>query len=139
MQISKNASGLTLLRIASVGVLAAAMQPAAMAADATAAQIDALQKRVAELEAANDKQTDQIAQVKANVPSWVPNFTFTGDFRYRNETIDQEFVRKDRNRDRLRLRVGFVAKVNDTAKVTMQLSSSEPGGATSDGGDPRSP
>ncbi len=66
----------------------------------------------------NDRQSDQIAQVKSNVPSWVPNFTWIGDFRYRNETIDQEYVRKNRNRDRLRLRAGFVAKVNDTVKVT---------------------
>ncbi len=138
MHTNRKISGTRLLQMLSAGVLAAALQPAALAADAAAAQIDALQKRVAQLEEANDKQSDQIAQVKANVPSWVPNFTWSGDFRYRNETIDQEFVREDRHRDRIRLRAGFVAKVNDTVKVSMQLASSEPGGATSDGGDPRS-
>jgi hypothetical protein len=111
---------------------------AALPASAADQDVEALRKRVDQIEEANDKQSDQIAQVKANVPSWVSNFTWTGDFRYRNETIDQEFVRKDRNRDRFRLRFGFAAKVNDTVKATVQLSSSEPGAATGDGGDPRS-
>jgi type II secretory pathway pseudopilin PulG len=138
MHAKQMISGGRLLQIVMAGALAVAALPAAVAADAAAAQIDALQKRVTQLEEANDRQSDQLAQAKANVPSWVPNFTWSGDFRYRNETIDQEFVRKDRNRDRFRLRAGFVAKVNDTVKVGVQLASSEPGSATGDGGDPRS-
>ncbi len=69
--------------------------------------------------------------------SWVQNFTWKGDFRYRNETIEQEFA-PDRNRDRIRVRAGFVAKVNDTVKVEIGLSTSEYGGTLTDGGDPRS-
>jgi hypothetical protein len=137
MLMRKKVSTGALLPIMSAVALAL-VQPVAQAADAAQAQIEALQKRIEQLEEANDKQSDQIAQVKSNVPSWVPNFTWSGDFRYRNETIDQEYVRKNRNRDRFRVRAGFVAKVNDTVKVTMQLASSEPGGATGDGGDPRS-
>src|SRR4029077_18562689 len=66
-----------------------------------------------------------------SVPGWVPNFTWKGDFRYRNETIEQDFV-KDRNRDRIRVRAGFVAKVNDTIKTEVRIS-------TAENGDPRSP
>jgi hypothetical protein len=137
MHMRKTVSAGT-LQVISATVLAAMVQPAALAADAAQAQIEALQKRIEQLEEANDKQSDQIAQVKSNVPAWVPNFTWSGDFRYRNETIDQEYVSKNRNRDRMRLRAGFVAKVNDTVKVAFQLTTSEPGAATSDGGDKHS-
>ncbi|MEO6078595.1 MAG: putative porin [Steroidobacteraceae bacterium] len=101
------------------------------------AAVEALQKRIDTLESTNDRQTDQIAMVRSNVPSWVPNFTWKGDFRYRNENIEQEFA-PDRNRDRIRVRAGFVAKVNDTVKVEIGLSTSEYGGTLTDGGDSRS-
>jgi hypothetical protein len=101
------------------------------------AAVQALQKRIDQLETraqavddTNDRQTDQIAVTKSSVGSWVPNFTFKGDFRYRNETIDQEFV-PQRNRDRIRARFGVTAKVNDTIKTEFQLS-------TTEGNDPRS-
>jgi hypothetical protein len=133
------------------GALALAAVPAATFAAAPADEVrelkaaaEALQKRIEQLEAraqgaedTNDKQTDQIAMAKAAMGSWVQNFTWKGDFRYRNETIDQEFVGK-RNRDRIRVRAGFVAKVNDTTKVELGLATSEYGGALTDGGDPRS-
>lgn len=66
----------------------------------------------------------------AAIPAWVYNFTFKGDLRYRNETIDQQWLDR-RNRDRVRLRAGFTAKVNDTVTAEMGL-------ATSEGNDPRS-
>lgn len=53
-----------------------------------------------------------------------------GDFRYRNETIDQQLLDR-RNRDRLRVRASLTARVNDTVKAQVGL-------ATSEGGDPRS-
>jgi hypothetical protein len=93
--------------------------------------VQALQKRIEQLETqaktveeTNDRQTDQIAQAKANVPAWVPNFTWKGDVRYRNETIDQQYV-AERNRDRIRVRTGFLAKVNDTVRAEVQLSTAE--------------
>ncbi len=110
------------------------------ASDETAelkAAVAALQERIAQLETqakaveeTNDRQADQIAVVRSNVGSWVPNFTFKGDFRYRNETIDQQYA-AERNRDRIRVRAGFVAKVNDTVRTEFAL-------ATSEGNDPRS-
>jgi hypothetical protein len=122
-------------------VLALALAvPATAATDELAelkAAVEALQARIAQLEAqakaveeTNDRQADQIAVVRSNVGSWVSNFTFKGDFRYRNETIDQQYV-PERNRDRLRVRAGFVAKVNDSVRTEFGL-------ATSEGNDPRS-
>jgi hypothetical protein len=100
------------------------------------AAVEALQKRIEQLETqaktteeANDRQTDMIAQTKAGIGSWVPNFTFRGDLRYRNENIDQEYA-VERNRDRIRARAGFVAKVNDTIRSEFALASGD--------GDPRS-
>ena len=90
------------------------------------AQLEALQKKVSELEAQQkqqaevaDKTLDQVAQQKASAGEWVGRFTWKGDLRYRNEDIKQELVPGDRNRDRIRARLGAVAKVNDT--VTAEL------------------
>ena len=96
------------------------------------AQLDALQKKVAELEAQQkqqaevaDKTLDQVAQQKANVGDWVGRFTWKGDLRYRNEQIKQEFVAGDRDRDRIRARLGVVAKVNDTVTAEVQFTTGE--------------
>jgi hypothetical protein len=125
-------------------LLSAAYVPAASAQGTTEleqlkAQIQALSAKVEQMEKAQqaqaatqkaqgetqDKTIDMIAQQRANVGDWVGRFTWKGDFRYRNEDIRQEFTPGDRNRDRLRLRAGFVAKANDTVTAEVQLSSSE--------------
>lgn len=67
---------------------------------------------------------------QAAIPAWVHGFSFKGDFRYRNATIDQQFLDR-RNRDQLRVRASFTAKVNDTVRAEVGL-------ATSEGNDPRS-
>jgi len=139
MQIFRQ-SGTKALQALSISALVAATIAAPAQADEVSelkAAVQALQKRIETLETqakavdeTNDRQTDQIAMARANVPSWVPNFTWKGDLRYRNENIDQQYA-AERNRDRIRLRAGFVAKVNDTLKTELQLASAE-------GGDPRS-
>jgi len=117
-------------------LLSAACIPVAQAqsADLQAlkAQLEALQKKVAELETqqkaaaeVQDKTLDQVAQQRANVGDWVGRFQWKGDLRYRNETIDQEFVHSNRNRDRIRARFGFFARVNDTVRVEMQATTAE--------------
>jgi hypothetical protein len=147
MQSMKKKSGSLVIRTLGVGAAVAAVLAGSPArADEVSelkAAVQALQKRIDTLETqakaveeTNDRQTDQIAMAKSNVGSWVPNFTFKGDFRYRNETIDQEYSPK-RNRDRIRARAGFVAKVNDTIKTEFGLATSE-ASAIGDGGDPRS-
>ena len=138
-------SKLNATALASVLVLSAGIAPAF--ADETSelkAAVQALQKRLDQLEAkakdaedTNDRQTDQIAKTRAGIGSWVSAFTWKGDFRYRNENIDQEYV-ANRNRDRIRVRTGFVAKVNDTVKAEVELSTSETAGVAGNA-DPRSP
>jgi hypothetical protein len=125
-------------------LLSAACVPVASAQGTTEleqlkAQIQALSAKVEAMEKAQqaqaatqksqgetqDKTIDMIAQQRANVGDWVGRFTWKGDFRYRNEDIRQEFTPGDRNRDRLRLRAGFVAKANDTVTAEVQLTTSE--------------
>lgn len=86
-------------------------------------RIDQLESRAKEAEDTNDRQTDQLAKQRAGatLPS---GFTWKGDLRYRNETIDQEYAR-NRNRDRIRVRTGFTAKVNDTITTELGLSTTE--------------
>ncbi len=97
---------------------------AASAASAAQTAIDAEQQE------AIDRTTDVLAQTRAGIGDWVGRFQWKGDLRYRNETIDQQYSATERNRDRIRARVGFVARVNDTVRVELR--------ATSGDGDPRS-
>src|SRR6186713_606492 len=117
------AVGAALLSVACVP----AVQAQSADLQALKAQLEALQKKVAELETQQkqqqevaDKTLDQVAQQKANVGDWVGRFTWKGDIRYRNEDIKQEGT-KERNRDRIRVRAGLVAKVNDTVTAEVQL------------------
>jgi hypothetical protein len=96
------------------------------------AQLAALQAKVEELEKqqktqveSQDRTTDALAQTRAGVGEWVSRFQWKGDFRFRNENIDQEFVAKERNRDRIRLRAGFFARVNETLRVEVQAATTE--------------
>ena len=123
--------------------------------DALKAQLKALQDRLAQLEQANTSQDKKIddaskavaAQVAVNneqqtaidntsdnlartvgdgaSSGWIGRWVWKGDFRYRNENIDQEYTVRARNRDRMRLRFGAVGRVNDDTKVELQLTTSE--------------
>ena len=48
-----------------------------------------------------------------------------GDFRFRNENIEQGFSSTTRNRDRIRLRMSAVAAVNDNTKVEVGFTTTE--------------
>lgn len=131
--------------LASVLALAVAVPVTASADEVSElkAAVAALQHRLDQLEArantvddTNDRQTDQIAVAKANMGTWVQNFTWKGDLRYRNENIEQQYT-PDRNRDRIRVRAGFVARVNDTVKTEIGLATSE-ASILADGADSRS-
>lgn len=94
------------------------------------AAVDAQQTVNAEVQNALDLQSDNLAKTAGNVGEWVGRFTWKGDLRWRNEQFRQQYVTSDRIRDRIRARVGFVAKVNDTVRAELQFAT---GGA-----DPRS-
>ena len=97
-----------------------------------ATRVEQLEARVAEVEATNDSQTDQIAQGVAKDKSmdWASKLKWKGDFRYRHEMIDEE-TRDTRTRQRIRARLGVEAKVADNLKAVIQI-------ATGDLTDPRS-
>jgi hypothetical protein len=132
-------------KIVAAGVAAALTSFASVASaqgtseiEALREQLNVLQAKIEQLEKqqkaqaeSSDKTTDAVAQVKSNVGDWVGRFQWKGDLRYRNETIDQEFAADERNRDRIRLRAGFVARVNDTVRAEVQAT-------TTEGSDPRS-
>jgi hypothetical protein len=116
------------LRLAELERAQAAQQ--AQVAEVRAAT-DTVVAATTEQQEAIDRTTDTLAQTRAGIGPWVSAFTWKGDLRYRNETIDQEYTLTERNRDRIRARFGFVAKVNDTVKVEIQAT-------TTEGGDSRS-
>lgn len=97
-----------------------------------AQQVAAATQAAAEQVAANveqqeaiDRTTDVLAQTRAGIGDWVGRFEWKGDLRYRNETIDQEFALATRHRDRIRARVGFIAKVNETVRVEVRATTTE--------------
>ena len=126
--------------------------------EALKAQLAQLQERLAELEAAQRAQTEKTEAVVAEQAivntdlqdsidrtsdnlartvgegassGWMGRWVWRGDLRLRNETIDQEATAAERNRNRFRLRVGALARVNDNTRVEVQLASTEGGDARS--------
>lgn len=95
-------------------------------------RMEALEVRVAEVEEANDRQTDQLAQaaVQAKKFDWASRLKWKGDMRYRHEMIDEE-TRDTRTRHRIRVRTGLEAKVSDSLTAYVGI-------ATGDLEDPRS-
>ena len=115
--------------------------------EALKAQLAQLQERLAQLEAAQqsqavvntdlqesiDRTSDNLARTVGEGASsgWMGRWVWKGDLRLRNETIDQEATAAERNRNRVRLRVGATARVNDTTRVEVQFASTEGGDARS--------
>lgn len=105
------------------------------------AQLEALQAKVAELEKqqaeqaeAQERTVDAIAQARtaSKESDWTSRISWKGDFRYRYENVDPEEATTEQDRQRIRARFGFSAKVNDDIKAVLQLATS--GGSN----DPRS-
>ena len=96
------------------------------------AQGDKVEKAIATVEKAREDQSDALAKTAAKVASadWAGKIKISGDFRYRNESIQRD-VKTDQVRDRIRARFGFGAKISDTLSVDLRLAT----GAD----DPRSP
>ena len=87
------------------------------------AQGDKLATVQADGEKSRDSQSDAIAKTAAKAASsdWATRIKWNGDFRFRDERISRD-LRTDQVRDRLRARVGFTAKVNDTMSVGARLA-----------------
>jgi len=102
-------------------------QAAGAAPAADPAKVAELETRVAEVEAANDRQTDQLAQAVAKDKGvdWASKVKWKGDLRYRHEMIDEE-TRDQRTRQRIRARFGLDGKVSDQLMVGLQIATGDP-------------
>ncbi len=114
-----------LARIEQLEKASASTQAQAPAAPAVAA----LETRVAAIEESNDKQSDQLAQGMSS--DWARNIKWKGDIRYRQELFDIEGVSSNRDRQRIRARLGMEAKISSTLLAGFQI-------ASGDANDPRS-
>lgn len=96
------------------------------------AQGDKLAISQQDSEKSRDAQSDAIAKAASKVASsdWATRIKWNGDFRYRDERINRD-LRTDQIRDRIRARIGFTARVNDTISVGARLATGSD--------DPRSP
>jgi hypothetical protein len=100
----------------------AGQAPVAERLEAIEVKSAALEKRVASAEETNDLQSDNLA--KDLGASWARSIKLKGDMRYRHEYIDREAANQ-RNRQRIRVRLGMDAKVNDTVSAGFQLATGQ--------------
>ncbi len=130
--------------------LATLLGGTAMAQSVTvdSSKLDAILSELQDLKARNDRLEAEVEYLKANAREerkQVANdevtlstlnstasvaaskYTWSGDFRYRHESIDAEENATMRNRERVRVRFGMLAKVNDTVNVKLQLSTTNSG------------
>jgi len=129
-------------KIAMWGAIVALSASPAMAQNVT---LDQISKELAELKARNERLQAEVEYLKENAKAMrkdaaneavsvdglktvTSKYTWSGDFRYRHEEITTEGNITDRTRDRIRLRFGVLAKVNDTVNAKIQLSTTNSGG-----------
>jgi Putative porin len=130
--------------------LAALLSAPAMAEQVTvdSSRLDTIVQELQELKARNERLEAEVEYLKANAKEErkqvatdevtlanlnstaavaASKYTWNGDFRYRHENIDAEENLATRNRERVRVRFGVLAKVNDTVNVKLQLSTTNSG------------
>jgi hypothetical protein len=138
------------IQLAVAGVLATMAAPSF----AQNASLDQIQRELAEIKAQNERLGAEVEYLKESTKAQrkdaakeavdvetlktnTSKFTWSGDFRYRNEQIESQpnsiTPAHTQGRDRIRLRLGVTAKINDTVTGRFQISTA--GGST---GDPRS-
>ena len=122
-------------------IAAPAMADSASDLAAAQAQIDSLKQQLDRLEATVDylkanasaerKDTAVTTADVSKLKDAAAKYTWSGDFRYRRELIDvaSDNLSPDhtRQRDRIRLRFGVLAKINDTLNAKLQFSTTNSG------------
>jgi hypothetical protein len=132
-------------------ILSALATLAAAPAMAQNTSLDQVSKDLAEIKAQNERLEAEVEYLKEqtkgarkdgakealeveNLKTAVSKFTWSGDFRYRNEQIETApntaTPEHTRGRDRIRLRFGVTAKINDTVTGRFQIATA--GGSTAD-------
>ena len=108
-----------------------------------AKKMQELQERIAQLEARQrlkerslTKKIEEVAEEK-QIPTlpdsikWIDKIKWSGDFRYRHETIDDDSGSTDRDRNRIRARLKMEAEVNDEWDAIVRLASGSSDSPTS--------
>jgi hypothetical protein len=95
--------------------------------------IQELLRRIEAVESTQEHQGEWIEADKEAKPEWWEKVKIKGDFRTRYEYIDDDSVSDDRNRARIRARLGIDAEVTPTVDVHFQLSTA---GEVDGNGDP---
>ncbi len=95
-------------------------------------QIEALKSQLERLEATVDYLKANAAAARKDAATEAVDvgtlktnasrYTWSGDFRYRHEVIDAEETATSRTRERIRVRFGVLAKVNDRINAKLQFS-----------------
>jgi len=82
-------------------------------------------ERIAKLETESSAKLAKLEEdsSKNKIPAWVNDTRFKGDFRYRYENIASDSVNTvNRDRQRVRLRIGAYGKVNDDVDCGVRLA-----------------
>ena len=79
----------------------------------------ALSQRIEDMEAKTDKVVAQAKPAK----TWADSIQWSGDVRYRYENIDNDAKTDERNRNRVRARIGLTAQITDDVKAGVALAS----------------
>ena len=130
-----------------LALILASACPVSSFADGPSTQVDSLIKKLVEKgilsqdeaekikgEIVYDEKTLREENVKKDVPEWVQNLKLKGDFRLRHEySHKSNAADQDRNRGRIRYRLGLETKINDKVNVAVGLASSGGNGTKSDG------
>lgn len=103
-------------------------------------QMQQMQQRLSQLEAAQKQQDAAVAKLEESGPlpenlKWLEKIKLYGDFRYRYEMVDEEGT-DNRNRSRIRARLGLNAGINDEMDLGFRLATSEVWGDKETSGDP---
>ena len=92
------------------------------------ASVDDLKKIILALSNRVDNMETQTTEIRGIATAkskgdWAERIKWHGDFRYRFETIDNDRTDEDRNRNRIRARIGVTAQVTDDVKAGVVLAS----------------
>jgi hypothetical protein len=92
------------------------------------ASVDDLKKIILALSNRVDNMETQTTEIRGIATAkskgdWAERIKWHGDFRYRFETIDNDRTDEDRNRNRIRARIGVTAQVTDDVKAGVALAS----------------
>jgi outer membrane murein-binding lipoprotein Lpp len=130
------------------GMTAAFVALPVMAQSVDTAKLDDILKQLQQLKEQNERLEAEVEYLKSNALEArksaaseavtvetlnttaavaAGKYTWSGDFRYRHENIDAEENVTPRNRERVRVRFGVLAKVNDRINAKLQLSSTNSG------------